>query len=212
MKITCNLDDDLWQAVLAGHEAKLREGGFSLGDSKPAAIITCERYHELWQAILGKCSELEKLPGARPDMRSAGLVDHDGRGMSAIQKVGHDDGSRSVYRVQARENPRGGISVSHDGPWLDSHDQFWTEQLADRTGAVIIGNTHYRIMPDLPTSSRDHAGMAGRLYRIRMLATGEVIETRNLWHQGVIPPSWRDRLPDDAEFVTASDSAPEVQA
>lgn len=44
-------------------------------------------------------------------------------------------------------------------------------------------------------------GCGGRTFRIRMLDTGEEFETSNLWCQGNIPPHFRDRLPDNAEFV-----------
>ncbi len=205
MNIKCNLNDELWLAVTAGHEAQLRAGGFSLGDSKPAAIITSERYHDLWQAVMAKCGELEQQHKPnRGTSRSAAMIDSDGRGISATIGVGQDDGTDVVYFIRARTTPRGGISVGHDGPWLDSHDRFWNEQASDRSNAVVIGHTHYRIKPDLASSRADCAGYGGQFHRIRMLADGKVIETRNLWYQGVVPPSWRDRLPDDAEFVTAA--------
>jgi hypothetical protein len=209
MIIRCSPDDELWQSVTAELE-KHRYDGFVLDDSKPSAIVTSERYEEMWNAILATCKELQTQPGSRPDMRSAGGLGWDGREMSAIVKAGHDDGTRSVYHVGAHlegPHPRDRITVTVDGPWLDSSDRFWGEQASDRRGAVVIGHEHYRICPDLPESRRDCAGYGGSLHRIRMLASGAVIVTRNLWHQGTIPPSWRDRLPADAEFVPAEVTA-----
>ena len=72
---------------------------------------------------------------------------------------------------------------------------------------MVIGHTHYRILPDRSAHDRDLAGHGGRLFRIRRLGSSEVIETRNLWYQGVIPPKWREQMPDDAEFVTADSLA-----
>jgi hypothetical protein len=207
MNIRCSQDEELWQAVAAGREKRLREGGFSLADGtgKPAAIITSERYEDLWRAVMAKCEELKQQhkPGYG-HRQSAAMIDSDGRGASAILGISQGDGTDLVYCVQARAvPPRGDISASCDGPWLDSHDQFWTEQASDRSNAVVIGDTHYRIKPD-HSRPGPGSGFDGQLFRIRMLASGDVIETRNLWHQGTIPPSWRDRLPANAEFITAA--------
>lgn len=201
----CTTDSDAWKAVEAATETDRRCGGFVMDDSKPAVIITSERYEEMWHAILAKCEELQRQPGLKPSMRSTGSTSGDGRHMSAICKLDHGDGTDFVYHVEAHVLPhQAAIKVSVDGPWLDSHDGFWTEQAADRRGAVVIGHTHYRIRPDNTPGKSEYAGYGGRMHRIRWLATGETFETRNLWYQGVIPPSWRDRLPDDAEFVKGS--------
>jgi len=209
MNLTCTPADEIWQAVDAAYEKRRREGGFSLGDGKPSAIITSERYHDLWQAVLARCDELKRQHAPNLGGRqSAALIDWDGRGTSAILGIVQNDGTDLVYHVEGRlTSRRDDISVSHDGPWLDSHDSFWAGQVARREGAVVIGHDHYRIKPDLPERDRGIAGYGGSLHRIRMLATGEVIETRNLWHQGTVPPKWREQMPDDAEFVTAEEAA-----
>jgi hypothetical protein len=88
-----------------------------------------------------------------------------------------------------------------EGTRMDAdEDAFWAGQAGDRSDAVVIGHLHYRVKPDL-NGRPGMAGFDGDLFSIRMLATGEVIQTRNLWHQGEIPPQWWERLPDDAEFV-----------
>ncbi len=193
---------ETWQSVTAELE-KHRDGGLLLDDSKPAAIITSERYEELWHAVLAKCGELEKqhLAPGRGTRRTAGMTGPDGEGMSAILGLGQGDGTDLVFHVEAHIAPRGTIEIRYDGPWLDCHDQFWSEQASDRSNAVVVNHEHYRITPDLSPSMSDCAGFAGALFRIRMLDSGKVIESRNLWRQGVIPPSWRDRLPDNAEFI-----------
>jgi hypothetical protein len=208
VNIRCSTTDEVWQAFTAALEEHRGHFALVLDDSKPAAIIASERYEEMWQAILARCEELQRQPGCQPAMRSTGTVSGDGRHMAAICKVSHDDGTDSVYHVEAHVvTYQPAIKVSVDGPWTDSKDAFWSEQLADRTGAVVIGHTHYRILPDVPASGRDHAGHGGRLFRIRHLGSGEVTETRNLWYQGVIPPKWREQMPDDAEFVTAAEAS-----
>ena len=210
MNIRCSTTDEVWQAVADAHDRQRREGGFVLDDSKPAAIITSECYEELWQAVLAKCKELQHQPGGRPGMRDTGRLGSDGRSMSCVCHVGHDDGTDSVYHVTAYQ--QGGhradrIEVAVNGPWLDSQDQFWSEQASDRGNAVVIGHTHYRILPDVPARDRDLAGHGGALFRIRKLGGTEVIETRNLWYQGVIPPKWRGQMPDDAEFAKDAQTA-----
>jgi hypothetical protein len=68
-------------------------------------------------------------------------------------------------------------------------DAFWTRQAGNQRGAVVIGHLHYRVRPDL-NGRPGIAGFDRALFRIRMLATGEVINTRNLTFQGEISPQW----------------------
>lgn len=75
----------------------------------------------------------------------------------------------------------------------------WNNQLKDRTRAVVIKGEHYRI-GDAPYPQRGY-GFGGSEFTIKMKDTGEVIKTRDLWHQGTVPPEYRDRLPDSASFV-----------
>lgn len=205
MNINCSTDDEVWQTVAAELE-KHRFDGLTdfLGGTPPppAAIITSDRYQELWQAVLAKCEDLKRQVPHRDTGRTAGAVDHDGRGMSAVLQLCQDDGTDFRYLIHAYTNSltRDGIAVSVNGPWVDNHDSFWAVQLSDRDGAVVINHEHYRIAPD---TTRGFVGFGGQLFRIRRFGSDEVIETRNLRHQGIIPPSWRDRLPDDAEFVKA---------
>lgn len=42
------------------------------------------------------------------------------------------------------------------------------------------------------------SGFGGALFRFRLLATGEVIESNNVWYQGRIPDEYRDVMPDNA--------------
>lgn len=68
---------------------------------------------------------------------------------------------------------------------------------------VRIKGNHYVISPDLaPGKSSWLAGHGGARFVIRFISgphIGRVVETRNLWNQGPIPPEVG--LPDNAEFV-----------
>ena len=50
-------------------------------------------------------------------------------------------------------------------------------------------------------SERGFVGHGGYLFKIKMLDTGKIIETNNLWHQGSIPEHFRERMPNNAEFI-----------
>lgn len=76
---------------------------------------------------------------------------------------------------------------------------FWNSQLeADkhRKFAVIDGG-HYVIAEDAPKGFR---GFGGAEFKIRFF-NGEQITTHNLWFQGEIPEEFKDKMPDNAEFV-----------
>ena len=164
-------------------------------------------YQMLWDAVIARCAELEKAVPCRSTGRSAALIGADGHTVSALLALYQADGTSLRYQVEARIVPlflRGGgnVSVTSEGPWVNSDDAEWERRIAARDAHnVIIGATWYGIRPDLPERDSSHAGFAGALHRIRYLADGRVIETRNLWHGGTIPPKFRDRLPDDAEFA-----------
>jgi hypothetical protein len=163
-------------------------------------IIEIEHGDEMWDAVLTRCKEI--VAGATYG-RSAAMYGSDGRSVSACLWSGQDDGTDKVWMITARYHgfrQRQPLTVSVDGPWTDTHDAFWAKEAADHPGAVVVGHTHYRIQPDRPVRDADLAGHAGRTFHIRF-HDGREVTTRNLWHQGTIPPAWRDRLPDNAEWV-----------
>lgn len=71
---------------------------------------------------------------------------------------------------------------------------------------VIVGGVHFIAgdwNPQRPTNGK-FAGFAGRKFVVRFTDgpnKGKTLTTYNLWHQGPIPERFRDRLPDNAEFV-----------
>jgi len=71
----------------------------------------------------------------------------------------------------------------------------------DKPGQVIrCDGRHYVIGPE-PSSRADRGmlGFAGAKFTFRMLATGEILVSHNVWHQGRIPAEYRAVLPDNAE-------------
>lgn len=75
---------------------------------------------------------------------------------------------------------------------------FWQSQLdADKkrpNDFAIINGTHYRIGDE---NERYDRGFGGQKFTIKF-NDGRVVVTTNLWHQGPIPESWRNLMPDNA--------------
>lgn len=100
--------------------------------------------------------------------------------------------------------------------------QFWTEVLsndqAEDSHAVVINSEHYiygnevegvkatpednltRIYYKIKAQKKGQ-GMGGDPHVIRK-ADGEIIITTDLWHQGTVPASFAEVLPNNAEFVS----------
>ena len=81
---------------------------------------------------------------------------------------------------------------------------FW-EKLIRNAGdnSIRIDGVHYMANWDKPMKPRGYQGLqgfAGSLFRIKH-EDGRYVETNDLWYQGNIPVQFRERLPDNAEFV-----------
>ena len=75
---------------------------------------------------------------------------------------------------------------------------FWEDKVIHSpSNRAIIDGHHY------VASSGNGGGMGGRKFKIKF-NDGREIETTNLWSQGDIPKHFRDRLPDDAEFMNGA--------
>lgn len=72
---------------------------------------------------------------------------------------------------------------------------FWREKLSikDDPSVFRINGGHYCLGGE--------GGFGGRKFSIKRVDSGKVIETNKLWSQGEIPTHFRDRLPDNAEFL-----------
>lgn len=82
---------------------------------------------------------------------------------------------------------------------------FWRDyaKKASDPSSVRVGGQHYWIKPDRPGSAC--LGHGGAEFLIRFTdgrdVTRRTVVTHNLWAQSRIPDHFRDRLPDNAEFV-----------
>lgn len=96
----------------------------------------------------------------------------------------------------------GRLSVQVKNYFHNSED-YWEKRIeADEQfphQAVVVDNIHYVVGSEAQPvgASRGHGG---RKFRIRFF-DGRLVTTTNLWHQGPIPPVFRDRLPNNAEFI-----------
>ena len=179
-----------------------------------AADEVAGEHARLWQAILDK---VNPLTGGRSGSRSMGYYAKSGPYIACrcIATVVGDDGATTVYDLEATRNTAwpvdhtlGHIDVRVQ-TYRDDRDEFWGPlvKVADDGQSAVIGHVHYRIDKDLPAGRPDHcAGFGGREHTIEFF-DGRTVTTRNLWTQGLIPPAWRDRLPDNARFAQPGDSA-----
>ena len=72
----------------------------------------------------------------------------------------------------------------------------WTKlaRIASVPASVRAGGKHYLALPDGAETWGGHKALA---YRVQWL-DGRALKTTTLWCQGVIPPRFRRRLPDNA--------------
>lgn len=158
-----------------------------------------------WEAALAFYDETVKRliaaegPGRgtmREQPRPCGLA----QSLAGYVEVYRADGTSVVHNVTVRckNYTREPHTVDVKTSFHNS-DDYWSKQASDRSDAVVIDGVHYRIRPDRPNPGPG-CGYGGRKFTIRF-HDGREVRTRNLWYQGPIPPAWRDRLPDNAEFV-----------
>jgi hypothetical protein len=83
---------------------------------------------------------------------------------------------------------------------------FWLEHAEHRDKFTVIieeddgSRRHYRVGREQKNVPSFCKGFGGQRFKIRFL-DGRFLETTNLWHQGIIPERFYDRLPVNAEFV-----------
>lgn len=78
-------------------------------------------------------------------------------------------------------------------------DIFWFQIIEEKDDHVFIDGCSYYV--DDEQSKSYFRGFGGAKFIIKIFDTGKIIETTNLWFQGVIPEKYRDILKDTAEFV-----------
>jgi hypothetical protein len=99
------------------------------------------------------------------------------------------DGVDDVYDIEVT------VTKRHS-----TDDTYWNQQLADRENAIVINGVHYRV------GSRNRVqgpfkGFGGRRFDVQMLDGGAILHIDDLWHQGPIPPKFRELLPDNARWI-----------
>jgi len=201
MMLSTTTDSEIWRAVqqaredTAGDRTAAIVGGRPL---PPAGIITVAEAEKLWQAVLATCEQL--VPGQSGCMRTAGAYGADGRSCSAFLSRSNEDGTSTSWFVIAHHSPQNRPaarwSVQVHGPATDSHDAEWQRRLdGDRSRSLVCDHRWYTIGPG------SSGGFGGARFRFRDLATGQVTESCDMWHGGVIPPAWRERIPDTHEML-----------
>jgi hypothetical protein len=86
------------------------------------------------------------------------------------------------------------------------------ERTSGRRKTVVINHHCYAIAPD-SSQPGSGDGFGGRRHDIEWLdddgqPTGEVTVTRNLWARGIVPPTYRDRLRDNARWSPKAPQPP----
>jgi hypothetical protein len=158
--------------------------------------------NELWLEILQEVDRIKRVvePNGRGSSRSSAMAHSDGRTLSAILDFLQPDGSHTAYHIMAvKKLPYASgpdIKMSYKKYYHNAED-YWDMQLEERSDAVVINHTHYRIGSQDAKGTR---GFGGREFVIE-LDDGQIIRTTNLWYQGPIPPAYWDRLPNNAKFV-----------
>ncbi|MDH2424851.1 hypothetical protein [Sphaerisporangium sp. TRM90804] len=149
----------------------------------------------LWAGVLAVIKELpQETPGTS---RTAGEFTKDGATthVTSVYTVSQPDGGSKAYAIT--------VTVSEG---REDHDDYWGpggfRDRDDPTRRVVIDGEHY-LIGDGTGPSR---GFGGRRFDVEFF-DGRTVATRDLWHQGVIPPKWRDRYPDNARFVKPEQAA-----
>lgn len=91
-------------------------------------------------------------------------------------------------------------TIAHHGKCF--YCNFWETRIreADERTVVIDGHRYEVDLKNPMSPPRPFLGFAGRVFTIRF-HDGREVTTNNLWTQGEIPERFRERIPDNAEFV-----------
>lgn len=94
------------------------------------------------------------------------------------------------------------------GPYILEHSvclghALWTQRAAyhQANPRALIVNGHMYSDGGESREQSQYLGHGGRRFHIRCLS-GDVFTTNNLWFGGCIPEEFRDRMPNNAEFLT----------
>ena len=83
--------------------------------------------------------------------------------------------------------------------WMEKVE--WSLDPQEAPYCIRVNGAHYNVGAINPKNFRGFAGYGGTQFNIKTF-DGRYFSTRNMWHQGDIPEHFKDRLPDNAEFVS----------
>lgn len=137
-------------------------------------------------------------------------------GETAVRlKIWTDEGQSKHHFIVVRHLPRvpDGYKVEVEMSWSDN-DEVQQERLdrltANPDKVLIVNHKFYTLGP----ATGPQNGFGGRKILFKRLVRDHqnvlvpsalTESTTNLWSGGIIPPAWRDRLPDNAVFVDGFD-------
>lgn len=182
--------------------------------------------NELWLLVLEQVERCRKEEEAAKTLhsssREAAMVTRSGVhvAVSTLFDVRQPDGSSKVYWIKASKGsvgPRVDVKVMHH-----NSEEFWLPRIKEyhQEPIVVIDNVYYGVAKDSQRPGPGD-GYGGRSFTIHVLNNAAaqklqeaglnihrdahlrwVLKTRNLWNGGRIPPVFRDRLPNNAKFIS----------
>jgi hypothetical protein len=187
-------------SATAAHITDLGQQAMDCLDSK--------KDHEdaIWHALLSTVDRIrQEKPPYGGTSRTAGEYTHHEDGSihgTCRFSSGNKDGSDTVYNLVATlKNEE--ITVQID-TFIDHADDFWgpggPRDNDDPQKRVVVDGKHYHIGEPGLDGAQSFKGFSGRIWEIEFF-DGRTARTDNLWCQGVVPPKWRERFPDNARFV-----------
>lgn len=82
-------------------------------------------------------------------------------------------------------------------------EEWQAKQEKDPERFITCGGRRYYIgREDVPEGSK---GFGGEARHIKFLGSGKIVRSTNLSYNGSVPESWKDRLPDTAEFISKTE-------
>lgn len=147
----------------------------------------------LWAGVLAVIDALPKETGGTARHVGQFVVDGASTTATTTFEVDQPDGTTKVYALT--------LAVEQS---VDEHDRTWgpggraAGSSPDRR--VVVDANLYLIGDGARFGG--FRGFGGREFCIEFF-DGRKVATRDLWHQGVIPPKWRELWPDNARFVNA---------
>lgn len=202
MPVRCEKGGDLWRLVEAAKDDQAGQLAASDEDWPAAGILAVAQYGPLYDAAWAKCKEL--VPGNTGSSIQSGLYRADGRGCSGIVERFNNDGTGTVWHVEAYDhsNIGRGITVQVHGPWSDNRDAEWEKRIAALAAGrenVVIENHCWFTVGD--ENAKGMRGFGGHRFEFRPLDGGLLLVSTNMWFGGAIPPVFRDRIPDTHKMI-----------